>query len=316
MLRRLFQGALGVVAILLITFTLVQLAPGDAVDALATEGADPEYLDSLRVQLRLDRPWPEQFLAYSANVLRGDLGRSFVQGETVARLIADRLPATLLLMGTALTLSSVGGVALGSLAARRPFGAFDLGLTTTTLMGSAVPAFWLAQIVLLTVAFPTELFPLSGMTDPRAMNTGLDHVLDVAHHLVLPALVLAVTELALVTRLTRTGLLEELGRDYVRTARSKGLSEEVVVSHHALPNALLPVVTVIGARVGFLFSEAVLAETVFGWPGLGRLIVTAAETRDRPLLLGIALVVAFSVIVANLVVDLVYGRIDPRIRYS
>ena len=316
-LRRFLQGGLGLVGILLITFTMVQLAPGDAVDALATEGSDPAYLDHLRSQLRLDRPLPEQFLAYSTKVLRGDLGRSFAQGgRPVAELIAERLPATLLLMGSALLLSSTVGILLGILAARRPFGGFDLGLTTTALIGTAVPGFWLAQLVLLGVAYPTGLFPLSGMTDARADYTGLDHVLDVAHHLVLPVLVLTVAELALVIRLTRTRLLQELGADYVRTARSKGLSDRAVVVRHALANALLPVVTIIGARIGFLFSGAVLIETVFGWPGLGRLLVTASETRDRPVLLGVVLLVGFSVIVANLITDFLYAWIDPRIRYE
>lgn len=316
-LRRFVQAGLGVVGILVITFTLVQLAPGDAVDALATEGSDPAYLDYLRGQLRLDGPLPEQFLAYAANVLTGDLGRSFVQGgRPVAELIGERLPATLLLMGTALVLSSVVGVLLGTAISRRPFGGLDLGVTTATLAGVAIPVFWLAQLALLAIAYPTELFPLSGMTDARAQNTGLDYALDVAHHLVLPALVLTTTELALVTRVTRTRVREELRRDYVRTAMSKGVSERRSVARHALPNALLPVVTVIGDRVRFLFAGAVLTETVFGWPGLGRLLVTAAETRDRPLILGMVLLVAFSVIVANLLTDLVYGLIDPRVRYD
>lgn len=314
--RRFLQGGLGVVGVLLITFTLVQLAPGDAVDALATEGSDPAYLDQLRAQLRLDRPLPEQFLAYSTNVLQGNLGRSFVQGgRPVAELIGERLPATLLLMGTALVLSSVVGIVLGSVAARRSSGGFDLGVTAATLAGVAIPVFWLAQLALLAIAYPTGLFPLSGMTDARAEHIGLDYALDVAHHLVLPALVLTMTELALVARVTRTRVRDELGRDYVRTARSKGVSERSTVARHALPNALLPVVTVIGDRVRFLFAGAILTETVFGWPGLGRLLVTAAETRDRPLILGMVLLVAFSVIVANLLTDLVYGLIDPRVRY-
>lgn len=316
-LRRLGQAGLGVVGILVITFVMVQLAPGDAVDALATEGSDPAYLDYLRSQLRLDGPLPQQFLAYAANVLTGDLGRSFVQGgRPVAELIGERLPATLLLMGTALVLSSVVGVLLGTATSRRPFGGLDLGVTTATLAGVAIPVFWLAQLALLAIAYPTDLFPLSGMTDARAQNTGLNYALDVAHHLVLPALVLTTTELALVTRVTRTRVREELRRDYVRTAMSKGVSERRSVARHALPNALLPVVTVIGDRIRFLFAGAVLTETVFGWPGLGRLLVTAAETRDRPLILGMVLLVAFSVIVANLLTDLAYGLIDPRVRYD
>jgi len=183
------------------------------------------------------------------------------------------------------------------------------------LVGYAVPAFWLGQIAILTVALRTGWFPLQGLTDARAQYTGWAHVVDVLHHLVLPALVLAISEVALITRVARTGLLQELGRDYVRTARAKGAPEPTVLTRHALPNALLPVVTIIGSRVGFLFSGAVVIETVFSWPGLGSLIVASSQTNDRPVLLGLVLLVSFSVVAANLVTDLVYGWIDPRIRY-
>jgi peptide/nickel transport system permease protein len=233
----------------------------------------------------------------------------------VSTLIAERIPATMLLMGSALALSTVGGIALGALAARRPFGPFDLTMSTIALVGYALPVFWLAQLAMLTIAFKTGWFPIQGMTTARASYTGLAHWGDVARHLVLPAGVLAASEVALVSRIARTGILNEMGRDYVRTAQAKGLSESRALVRHALRNALLPVVTVVGSRIGFLFSGAVLVETVFGWPGLGRLVLSAAQTRDHPVLLGMVLLVAFSLVVANLVTDLVYARVDPRIRY-
>ena len=313
--RRLFQAAVAVVGIVLLTFGLLHLAPGDAVDALAGEGGDPEYYAYLRSLLKLDEPMPQQLLTYAGNVLRGEMGRSFVQARPVTEIIGERLWPTLLLMGTSLVLSSFGGIALAALAARKPFGRFDLGVSTMALIGYAVPAFWLGQVAILTVALRTGWFPLQGLTDARAQYTGWAHTFDILRHLALPALVLAVSEVALITRVARTGLLQELGRDYVRTARAKGAPESRVLTRHALPNALLPVVTIIGSRVGFLFSGAVVIETVFSWPGLGSLIVASSQTSDRPVLLGLVLLVAFSVVAANLVTDLVYGWIDPRIRY-
>jgi len=314
-LRRLLQVVPAVASILVVTFAIVHFAPGDPVVAVAGDSGDKAYYDFMRAKFGLDRPLPEQFLTYSGDVLRGDLGVSYVQGERVSTLIADRVPATLLLMGSALVLSTLGGIALGVLAARRPFGPFDLGVSTVALVGYALPVFWLAQLAMLTIAFRTGWFPIQGMTTARASYTGWAHVADVTRHLALPAVVLAASEVALVSRIARTGILAEMGRDYVRAAQAKGLSESGALLRHALRNALLPVVTVVGSRVGFLFSGAVLVETVFGWPGLGRLVLSAAQTRDHPVLLGMVLLVAFSLVLANLLTDLLYARVDPRIRY-
>jgi len=316
LLRRLLQVPPAVAAIIVVTFVVVHLAPGDPVVTLAGQSGDEAYYDFMRAKFGLDRPLPEQFVAYSGRLLRADLGTSFVQGRPVAAVIADRLPATLLLTLAALVLSSLGGVALGALAARRPFGGLDLAVSGTALVGYATPSFWLAQLALLTLAFGTRLFPVQGMTDARSGSTGLAHVADVAHHLLLPAVVLAVAQLAHVARLTRSGVLQEMGTAYVRTARSKGVGTGGALGRHALPNALLPVVTVIGTRVGWLFSSAVLVEIVFAWPGLGQLLLTATQTRDYPVLLGLVLLVAVTVVFANLLTDLVYGWIDPRIRFD
>ena len=313
--RRLLQVLPAVASILIVTFAVVHAAPGDPVVAVAGESGNEEYYAFMREKFGLDRPVYEQFWTYTTNVLRGDLGVSFVQGQEVVDLILERVPATLLLMGTALLVSTVGGVTLGALAARRPFGPFDLGVSTGALVGYALPSFWLAQLAMLTIAFRTGWFPIQGMTDARADYTGLAHYLDVARHLVLPSLVLAASEVALITRIARTGILAEMDSDYVRVAQAKGLSPTGALMHHALRNALLPVVTVVGTRIGFLFSGAVLVETVFGWPGLGRLVLSAAQTRDHPLLLGMVLLVAFSLVLSNLITDLLYARVDPRIRY-
>jgi len=313
--RRLLQVLPAVASILIVTFAIVHAAPGDPVVAVAGESGNQEYYEFMRNKFGLDRPLLQQFFTYTGNVLTGDLGTSFAQGQRVTSLIAERVPATLLLMGTALTFSTLGGIALGALAARRPFGPFDLAVSTTALVGYALPVFWLAQLAMLTIAFRTGWFPIQGMTDARADYTGWAHIVDVARHMALPGLVLAASEVALITRMARTGILAEMDRDYVKVAQAKGLSRTGALVHHALRNALLPVVTVIGTRIGFLFSGAVLVETVFGWPGLGRLVLSAAQTRDHPVLLGMVLLVAFSLVLANLVTDLVYARVDPRIRY-
>lgn len=314
-LRRLLQAVPSLAGILVVTFAVIHLAPGDPVHALAGEGADPARLAELRAQYGLDRSLPEQFLAYAGNVLTGDLGDSLTHSAPVTDVIRERLWPTLLLLGGALVFASAAGVLLGILAARRPFGPVDFAVSVVTLAGYAIPGFWLAQLAILFFALELGLFPLGGISDARVDYRGLAHVRDVAYHMILPAAVLAASELALLTRLTRTGLLDQMGKDYARTARAKGLASGTVLSRHALPNALLPVVTIIGARVGFLFSGAVVIENVFAWPGLGTLIVNAAQTADRPLMLGMVFLVAVSVILANLVTDLTYAWIDPRIRH-
>ena len=315
LLRRLAQVLPTVAGLLVLNFCIIHLAPGDPVIALGGEHGDAAYYAFLRSRFGLDRPLPEQLLTYVANVLRGDLGTSFVHGRSVARVIAERIPATLLLVFAALALSSVVGVGLGVLAAshrRRPT---DTAVNAVTLVGYATPPFWLGQVALLLLAVGTGWFPVQGMTDARGQRAGLAHLLDVLHHLALPVLVLTLSELALTTRLVRTGLLEAFESDYVRAARAKGLPEASVV-RHALRNVMLPVITVIGSRAGMFLSGAVLVEVVFAWPGLGRLLLSSLLSRDYPVLLGMFLGISVAVVLANLITDLAYARLDPRIRYQ
>jgi peptide/nickel transport system permease protein len=315
LLWRLAQVVPAVAGILVIAFVAVHTAPGDPVLALAGEHGDAAYYAFIRAKFGLDRPLPEQLLVYAGRVVSGDLGLSFVHGRPVGAVIAERLPATILLIGTALALSTTIGVALGVLAARRAGRPSDLALRTGALLAHAMPSFWLAQMAAIALALGTGWFPVQGLTDARRAFTGWRYALDVAHHLVLPALVLAAGELALTTRLTRTGVLEALATDYVRTARAKGLTEPGVV-RHALRNALLPVVTVVGSRAGLVVTGAVLVETVFAWPGVGQLLLSSIQTRDVPVLLGLFLLASLSIIVANLVTDLAYTWLDPRVRYE
>jgi peptide/nickel transport system permease protein len=315
LLWRLAQLVPAVAGILVVAFVAVHTAPGDPVLALAGEHGDAAYYAFVRAKFGLDRPLPEQLAVYAGRVVSGDLGLSFVHGRSVAAVIAERLPATMLLIGTALALSTTIGVALGVLAARRAGQPSDLVLRTVALLAHAMPSFWLAQMAAITLAVGTGWFPVQGLTDARHAFTGWRYALDVLHHLALPALVLAASELALTTRLTRTAVLDALATDYVRTARAKGLPEQGVV-RHALRNALLPVVTVVGSRAGLVVTGAVLVETVFAWPGLGQLLLSSVQTRDVPVLLGLFLLASLTVIVANLVTDLAYAWLDPRIRYE
>jgi len=315
LLWRLVQVVPAVAGILVVAFVAVHTAPGDPVLALAGEHGDAAYYAFIRAKFGLDRPLPEQLVVYAGRVVSGDLGLSFVHGRPVAAVIAERLPATILLIGTALAVSTTIGVALGVLAARRAGQPSDLVLRTAALLAHAMPSFWLAQMAAITLAVGTGWFPVQGLTNARHAFTGWRYALDVLHHLALPALVLAASELALTTRLTRTGVLDALATDYVRTARAKGLPEQGVV-RHALRNALLPVVTVVGSRAGLVVTGAVLVETVFAWPGLGQLLLSSVQTRDVPVLLGLFLLASLTVIVANLVTDLAYAWLDPRIRYE
>lgn len=313
--RRLGQVIPAVAGILVAGFLLIQLAPGDPILALAGEHGDAEYYATMQEKFGLDRPLPAQFGAFVSNALRGDMGISYTHGRPAMAVIADRLAATAILAGTALVISTVVGIAAGVVAAVRAGGVTDMTVSTVTLSLYAAPVFWVGQVALIVFSLGLGLFPSHGMASPVPPADMVGRLLDFLHHLALPALVLASQEVAAVTRLTRIGLVEELGTDHIRTARAKGLTERVVVLRHALRRALGPVVTVIGARIGYLFSGAVVVEVVFGWPGIGRLLLSAMQTRDAPILLGIFLIVSVTVVVANLLTDLAYGRLDPRILY-
>jgi peptide/nickel transport system permease protein len=313
--RRLAQLVPTAAAILLVGFLLIHVAPGDPVLALAGQNGDAEYYAFVRDKFGLDEPLPTQLGSYVGNVVRGDLGSSYVQGRPVAEVIAERLPATLLLTGTALLISTLVGLGLGVYTATRHGRWPDVAVNLTALAVYAAPVFLIGQLMILLLALRAGWFPVQGMSDARSNATGVPHLLDVAHHLTLPALALASQEIAATARLSRVGLLDELRQDHIRTARAKGVAERIVIGKHALRRAVLPVVTVLGGRVGHLVAGAVIVEVVFGWPGIGRLLVTAMQTRDAPIVLGIFLLVALTVVVANLLTDLLYAWLDPRVRY-
>ncbi len=313
--RRLAHAAVVVIAVVTLSFLLIHLAPGDPIYALAGESGNAAYYAEMRAHYGLDRSLGEQFGTYISNVLRGDFGRSYVQKQPVFQVIVARMPATLLLLFSALVLATTLGIWLGAEAGRRAGSAVDAAIRAGTLLAYCAPAFWMGQILLLVFGAGLGWFPIQGIVSVRAGYQGVAHVLDVAHHLVLPAVTLSLLQVALIARLTRAGVREALGEDYVRTARAKGLPARHVVYGHALPNALLPVVTVVGGHVGTLITGAVLTEIVFAWPGIGRLLYDATLARDYPLLLAIFELATLSIVAANLVTDLLYATLDPRVRY-
>lgn len=315
-LRRLLQAVPTLAAILVVTFVLIHLAPGDPVRAFAGEGGDVEYYEEMRERFGLDRPMPVQFGTFIKNAFQGDLGVSYVYSQPAGRVILEFIPATLLLTVTAFALSTILGMGLGLISARRPGGRFDSASNLGSLVLHATPNFVLAQVALLIFALYAGIFPSYGMTDPRAPTAGLGHIVDVAYHLILPASVLALHDLALISRLTRTNVLRELGKDHIRVALGKGISQRSVLVRHALPGALLPLITVLGGRLNHLFAGAAVVEIVFAWPGMGRLVLTATGAHDYPVLLGIFLLVGVALVVTNLAVDLLYARVDPRVTYA
>lgn len=314
---RLLQVPPMLLAIVAVIFAIVHLAPGDPVQALVGDFPAPdEYVRKVREEFRLDRPLPEQFAWYVAALARGDLGFSFVYRKPVLALIAERAAATALLTLTALTFAAVAGVLAGMLAARRPFGPLDGLVSSGSVVGFSVPVFWLGQLLILLFAVALGWLPAQGMVSVRETYEGWARVGDVGLHLLLPAFALSLRFLGMTARLARASMLEVLGRDYIRTAQAKGAGQARVLLRHALPNAMLPVLTLLGYNLGFVLAGSALVETVFGWPGMGRLLYDSVFARDSPVLLGIMITVSLTVVLANLVTDLLYAFADPRIRYQ
>ena len=314
-LRRLAQAVPTVLAIVVLNFLLLQLAPGDAADVLAGEAgsATPEYMAQLRKSFGLDQQMWLQLLLYMKQLVTFDLGFSFRHGMPVSELILSRLGPTLLLMGTVLALAVFVGVLLGSLAARHLNRWQDNLISTLTVLAYATPVFWAGLMLIVLFSVKLGWFPTSGMQKVAAFHEGFAKVKDIAHHLVLPAVTLTLFYLALYARLMRASVLEQASMDYVVTARAKGLTERQVIRRHVLRNAMLPIVTMAGVQVGAIFGGAVVVETVFAWPGLGLLAYESLFARDLNLLLGIFFVSTCLVVVVNLVVDLCYSMLDPRI---
>ena len=305
-----------VLGILVLNFFLIHLAPGDAASVLAGENgaATPEYMDELRHKFGLDRPLGAQFVAYLVNMLHLNLGYSFRNDSSVASLILDRLGPTALLMLTAFAIALMVGTLLGLVAAtgRRWR---DTVISLVSLIAYATPGFWLGLMMIVVFAIRLEWLPTSGFDTVGADEEGWAEAVDVGRHLVMPALSLALFYLAVYARVMRASVLEQVGMDYVTTARAKGQTERRIMTGHVMRNALLPVVTMAGVQAGNLIGGSIVVETVFGWPGVGTLAFDALQSRDLNLLLGIFFVSACLVVVVNLAVDLVTVALDPRMEF-
>jgi peptide/nickel transport system permease protein len=318
LVQRVIKMVVMVFAIIVANFLLVHAAPGDPASVIAGEAgaADPQFLAQLRAQFGLDQPLSTQLWLYVSHMARGDLGVSYRQQRPVLGLILERLSATLLLTGTAFVLAIAGGVTLGALAARRVGRTSDSLITVLALGLYATPIFWVGLMLVLVFSVWLDWLPSFGMNTVGADLTGAAAVLDTARYLLLPALTLGLFYMAVYARLTRAAMLEVASQDFVRTARAKGVPEGGVQRRHVLRNALLPVITVAGIQAGQLVGGSILVETVFAWPGIGRLAFDALLARDYQILLGVFLATSVLVLIFNLVTDLLYAWIDPRVEMT
>jgi peptide/nickel transport system permease protein len=304
-----------ILAIITLNFLLLRLAPGDPAMVLAGEAGatDAAFLEQVRAQYGLDRPLPEQLATYIGNVLSLDLGYSYRQQRPVLEIIVERLPATLLLTGTAFVLALVVGVTLGALAAGRAGRWADSLITMLALAFYAMPLFWVGLLLILLFSVYLNLLPAFGLASFGGGTGTVEVALDVARHLVLPAVTLALFNVAIYARLTRASMLQVAGQDFVRTARAKGLPPGRITRAHVLRNAILPVITMAGVQAGQLVGGTIVVETTFAWPGIGRLAFDALAQRDYNVLLGVFLITAIMVIALNAATDLLYRAVDPRI---
>ena len=300
--RRLFLSIPTLFGVLVTVFLLLYVAPGDPVQDMVGERADAETIARLRKELRLDDPIHTQFLHYTGGVIRGDLGNSYITNRPIIKDIQERFPKTLLLAGAAMLLASVLGITIGVLSSRNPGGWFDrLGLGIAYL-GISFPVYWVGLILILVFAMQLRWLPPSGYG-------GIEY-------LILPAFALGSRSIAFLARVTRSAMLDVLGGDFVRTARAKGLRERVVVVRHALRNALIPIITVLGLDFGYYLTGSILTETIFSWPGIGRYVVNAIARRDLPAIQGSVLFLSVVFVLVNLITDLAYAKADPRVAFK
>ena len=312
-----------------IVFLFLHLIPGDPASAMLGEHATPDALARLRTAYGLDQPWPTQYALYVSHIVQGDLGRSIRSNNPVTTEFAQRFPATVELTLAAMLIAVIVGLPAGIISAWKRGSAFDHASVIVALAGVSMPIFWLGLMLAWVFGVQLKLLPFSARLDTGARFTPitnlflLDSVMrgdwnilgQTVRHLALPALALSTVPMAIVMRMTRGAMIEVLHQDYVRTARSKGLRDRMVVGGHAFRNALLPVVTIVGLQVGTLLSGAILTETIFSWPGIGRWIYESIQARDYPVVQSMTLVIAVVFVLTNLVVDLSYAWLDPRVRY-
>jgi len=302
LIKRLISTIPVLIGISLLLFFMLRMLPGDPAQVLAGQMATPEEIENIRHQLGLDRPIYEQYAVFLSRLVRLDLGRSARTQNPVIDEVWARLPNTLTLSVVAIALACLFGIPAGIISAVRPYSWVDYLVTLSALFGISMPAFWLGLMLVVVFSVVLKWLPAGGTGSWQ--------------HVILPSITLAALMIAFIARMTRSTLLETLSQDFTTTARSKGLPEKVVIVKHALRNALIPIITVVGLQFGFLLGGAVLTETVFAWPGLGRLIVDSILARDYPMIQGAILIFGLLYVFVNLIIDLIYAFVDPRIRYD
>ena len=302
LIRRLLLFVPTIWVALTLVFVIFRLVPGDPARLMAGEAASEEAVATIRRELGLDRSIPAQYLIYLKELAQGNLGRSRVYQQDAIEPVRERLPATMVLAGAAMTIAIVVGVTAGAIAALRPASWLDHLSMLTAVGGVSLPSFWLGLMLITLFSVRVDLFPVAGFNSPAAI--------------VLPAVTLAAHQMAVLARMTRSTMLGILAQDYVRTARAKGLRERLVVVRHALRNALIPTMTIAGLQLGYLLGGSLVVETVFAWPGLGRLMIDSIQLRDYTMIQAIVLVYALLMLAVNLLVDVLYAVVDPRVRYG
>lgn len=315
LIRRLLQFVPMILVVIILNFVLIQLAPGDVAYIMAGDEASPEYIAQVREKFGLDKPVLEQLVIYLGRVLQLDLGNSYRFSEPVIDVIGRHLGPTLLLMLTSMSVAVVLGVGIGTFMARRAGSLPDVLASVISVGTYSIPVFWLGLMAILLFAIQLRWLPASGMRSMLGPREGLPMILDVASHLILPALTLSAVWIGQYLRLARTSVLQVLGEDFIVTSRAVGFRPRTVLMRYALPNAMLPIVSVLGLQIGLSLGGAVLTETVFGWPGLGRMLYDAVLARDIPLIMGAYIVLSVTVAATSLLTDLLYASLDPRVEY-
>ncbi len=314
-LRKVVAATLTIAVIICANFFIFRMAPGDPVRMMFRDPrVSAESLELMKQKFGLDKPLSGQFVAYVKNLARGDLGISFSQRKPVVEVLAARIPNTLLLVVTALTIAIVLGVILGAIAGWLSGTRFDTFILTASVAMYSIPTFALGIILLLLFAYIIPIFPLGGILTPASGYEGFELLTDIGWHMFLPAFSIVIWYVGEYVILTRSSMIEAMGQEYITTAWAKGLKKRKILKNHALRNALLPVITISGVNLAFAAAGVIEAETVFAWPGVGRLTYDAVSQRDYPLLQGVFMLFAFAIVLANLAIDLIYGYIDPRIK--
>ncbi len=318
LVRRLLQAIPLLLVISVLVFLIVELAPGDAAQMYIdpNKGTDPAYIERVRVSLGLRQPVYVRYLGWLKETVSGDLGFSFRTRRPVALEVGDRLPNTLLLGLVSLTISFLIAVPIGIISALKRYTLLDYLLSTLALVGISVPIFWIALLLVQVFAIQLNWLPATGMRSVRETYTGWQANVDILRHMILPTITLSLAQISSWSRYQRSALLDILGQDYIRTARSKGLLERRVLAVHALRNSLIPMVTLIGISVPTVVAGAFITETIFSWPGIGRLGVDAVTGRDYPVIMAVTMLSALMIVIGNLLADLAYAWVDPRIRYD